>query len=120
MEKCSHVRIRLENLKQHTVKRYIVPIITNTVVTSTGQLTKTYQIEFNKKRMLFNAEKKTFAQIPFPIHDTIEQYQNATGLENEQAEKTAALIWGANKIEVPIHKFFDIYKEHLVAPFFVF
>lgn len=29
-------------------------------------------------------------------------------------------MWGANKIDVPIPKFFDIYKEHLVAPFFVF
>jgi hypothetical protein len=66
------------------VRRYIVPIITNTVVTSSGQVTKTFQIEFNKKRMLYNAERKTFAQIPFPVHDTIEQYQNATGIESEQ------------------------------------
>lgn len=70
--------------------------------------------------MLFNSERKTFAQIPFPINDTIESYQNATGIETEQQERTAALVWGPNKIEVPIPKFFDIYKEHLVAPFFVF
>lgn len=83
METCTHVRIRLENVKQHTVKRYIVPITSNTIATSSGQVTKTYQIEFNKKRLLFNAEKKTFSHIPFPIHDTIETYQNAHGLTNE-------------------------------------
>ena len=30
------------------------------------------------------------------------------------------MVWGSNKIDIPIPKFFDVYKEHLVAPFFVF
>ena len=30
------------------------------------------------------------------------------------------MVYGMNRMEVPIPKFFDIYKEHLVAPFFVF
>ena len=34
--------------------------------------------------------------------------------------KKADLIWGSNKMEVPIPQFIDIYKEHMVAPFFVF
>jgi hypothetical protein len=38
---CTHVKIKLENKKQHTVKRYIVPIIANTVVTSKGLVNKT-------------------------------------------------------------------------------
>lgn len=43
IEKCTHVRIRLENKKQHTVKRYIVPIKINMIPTgSNGQVTKTY------------------------------------------------------------------------------
>jgi manganese-transporting P-type ATPase len=29
-------------------------------------------------------------------------------------------VWGPNKLDIPIPTFFDIYKEHLVAPFFVF
>jgi cation-transporting ATPase 13A1 len=33
--------------------------------------------------LLYNAEKKTFAQIPFPVHETIEFYQNAEGLTTE-------------------------------------
>jgi len=71
IETCSHVFIRLDNLKQHTVKRYITPLLRNVVVTG-EQVNKTYQIEFSKKRMLYN--RKTFAPIPFPVQETIETY----------------------------------------------
>jgi cation-transporting ATPase 13A1 len=47
-------------------------------------------------------------------------YEEAEGFKNESEEKKAALVWGPNKIDIPIPKFFDVYKEHLVAPFFVF
>ena len=60
IEICTHVRIRLENRKQHTVKRYIVPIIINKVATSSGIVNKVYQLEFSKKRLLYSSERKTF------------------------------------------------------------
>ena len=90
------------------------------MATSSGVVNKVYQVEFNKKRLLYTPEKKTFAPIPFPINDTIEFYRNAEGIENDQQERKAALVWGQNKLDIPIPKFFDVYKEHLVAPFFVF
>lgn len=69
---------------------------------------------------MFNADKKTFAPIPFPVNQPIEFYQSAEGIASELEEKKAGLVWGQNKIDIPIPKFFDVYKEHLVAPFFVF
>jgi cation-transporting ATPase 13A1 len=36
------------------------------------------------------------------------------------AKSKADLVWGPNKMSVPIPDFLDIYKEHMVAPFFVF
>ena len=36
IDKCTHVRVRLENKKQHTIKRYIVPIIKNSIQTQNG------------------------------------------------------------------------------------
>ena len=30
------------------------------------------------------------------------------------------MVWGNNKMNIPIPKFLDLYKEHVVAPFFVF
>ena len=60
IENCTHVKIRLENKKQHTIKRYIVPIMRNEVITGSGQANKTHQIEFNKKKLLYKSDKKTF------------------------------------------------------------
>ena len=74
MDKCTHVKVVLENLKQHSTKRYIVPIITNSISTQAGLVNKTYQIEVSKKRFLYNSEKKTFTHIPYPIKEPIEIY----------------------------------------------
>ena len=74
----------------------------------------------SKKRFLYNSERKTFCQIPYPIKEPIYHYQEAEGIQNEQEEKKAALVWGQTKIDIPIPKFHEVYMEHLVAPFFVF
>jgi hypothetical protein len=41
-------------------------------------------------------------------------------MQTDLEEKKADLVWGKNVMDVPIPSFLDIYKEHLVAPFFVF
>jgi cation-transporting ATPase 13A1 len=69
---------------------------------------------------LYNPDKKNFAPIPFPIQESIGFYRTSEGITNEQEERKAELVWGQNKLDIPIPKFFDVYKEHLVAPFFVF
>ena len=73
-----------------------------------------------KKKFIFSTDKKMFSQIPYPIKDQIRFYQENEGLKTELELKKADLVWGPNKMSVPIPDFFDIYKEHMVAPFFVF
>jgi len=73
-----------------------------------------------KKRFSFSKDKKTFTSIPYPTKESIEFYQETEGIEDESEVKRADLIWGPNKMHVPIPTFFEVYKEHLVAPFFVF
>lgn len=51
-----------------------MPIITNSIITSTGILNKAYQIEVSKKKMIFNSEKKVFSYIPYPVKDSIGFY----------------------------------------------
>ena len=36
------------------------------------------------------------------------------------AMKKVDLVYGPNKMAIPIPDFLEIYKEHLVMPFFVF
>ena len=69
---------------------------------------------------IYKADKKTFTQIPYPISDTIEYYQNHEGIEDDFQQKKADLVYGPNKISIPIPDFITLYKEHLVMPFFVF
>ena len=74
IDKCTHVKVKLENKKSHTVRRYIVPIIINSIATQSGLVNKTYQIEISKKRLLYSNDRKTFTYIPFPIKEPIEIY----------------------------------------------
>jgi hypothetical protein len=41
-------------------------------------------------------------------------------MEDEADVRKSDMIWGPNKMAVPIPTFFEVYKEHLVAPFFIF
>lgn len=50
----------------------------------------------------------------------MEHYKNHEGFEDKKALQQAELVWGSNKMSIPIPGFLDLYKEHLVAPFFVF
>ena len=45
---------------------------------------------------------------------------NHEGIEDDMAQKKADLVYGPNKISIPIPDFITLYKEHLVMPFFVF
>ena len=83
-------------------------------------MNKATQIEVLKKKFIFNKDRKTFTQIPYPVAETIEHYQSHEGIEDDMAKKKAELVYGMNKMHIPIPDFIDIYKEHLVMPFFVF
>jgi cation-transporting ATPase 13A1 len=85
-----------------------------------GKINKSNQVELQKKKFIFSTDKKIFTSIPYPIKESIEFYQNCEGIATDLELKKADLVWGPNKMSVPIPDFFEIYKEHMVAPFFVF
>jgi len=51
---------------------------------------------------MYSTNKKTFTVIPYPVNETIGFYQSSEGIENEMLEKKANLVWGQNKMSVPI------------------
>ena len=69
---------------------------------------------------MYTNEKKTFAVIPYPVDDLVGDYQESVGIQSETQLKKVDLVFGPNKMSIPIPDFFEIYKEHMVAPFFVF
>ena len=80
----------------------MVPIKTVSLEVTPGNLQTVYSIEIMKKRMIWSNERKTFQAIPYPTKDTIEFYQYAEGIKDKDEEKRALLVWGNNKMDIPI------------------
>jgi hypothetical protein len=57
---CTHIWVRVHNVKQDSVKRHIVPLQNTSVEIVPGRLESVQSIEVLKKRMLWNNDKKTF------------------------------------------------------------
>lgn len=55
----------------------------------------------------------------YPTKGTIKAILAYSGHDNQSA-KTARAIWGGNEFDIPLPEFMDLYREHLVAPFFLF
>lgn len=106
---CSHVWVKVENLKQGTTKKLVVPIESVSLEVTPGNLQTVYSIEIMKKRMLWSNDRKTFQAIPYPTKEPIEFYQTAEGLKDRDEEKRALLVWGNNKMNIPIPNFLDLY-----------
>ncbi|CAA20137.1 Cation-transporting ATPase [Schizosaccharomyces pombe] len=80
-----------------------------------------YSFSFQRKRFIYEPEKGCFANITFPMDEpsTIGTLKKSTGLTNIQSE-IFLYRYGKNCFDIPIPTFGTLFKEHAVAPFFVF
>ena len=78
---------------------------------------------FQRRRFLFDPKSSTFAPLSFTIDDdprpTVGTFQMSTGLSAEQSERIEQ-HYGFNTFDIPVPTFTELWKEHAVAPFFVF
>jgi len=56
----------------------------------------------------------------FPVDGEFRSYARAGGLADDTATAAARQQWGRNEFAIPMPLFMDLFKEHAVAPFFVF
>lgn len=75
---------------------------------------------FQRRKYLFDPEKKTFRRLDYPTHGDVTFYQNAIGFTQQSHIEAATLKYGLNHFDIPLPTFMELYKEHAVAPFFVF
>jgi len=75
--------------------------------------------EFQKRIYKFNDEKKTFEKPRYPTQESMQYYRNLRGLRDDDVERGIE-EYGLNKFDIPIPGFWDLFKEHALAPFFVF
>ncbi|KAJ3343538.1 hypothetical protein HDU91_000375, partial [Kappamyces sp. JEL0680] len=76
---------------------------------------------FQKKKFIWNEEKKQFVKLDYLHHQAhpFAYYKKQTGL-NKTLVTSLHAKYGANTFDVPIPTFIELFKEHLMAPFFVF
>ncbi|KAI7862416.1 HAD ATPase, P-type, family IC [Spinellus fusiger] len=78
--------------------------------------------QFQQKKFVWDQDKKTFKELVYlsDMQPNIGTYQNYNGLETAKAIEQARDMYGLNKFDIPMPTFSELFKEHAVAPFFVF
>lgn len=79
---------------------------------------------FQKRRFLYNPERKSFAPLTFAIDSSpapkIGDFQSSRGLVSPTEIKRLQEHYGDNAFDIPVPTFTELFQEHAVAPFFVF
>ncbi|KAL8706552.1 MAG: hypothetical protein Q9201_000425 [Fulgogasparrea decipioides] len=79
---------------------------------------------FQKRRFLYNHERNTFAPLSYDVDKSpkpqLKTFQASKGLTTEKEIDRLQQHYGDNTFDIPVPTFTELWKEHAVAPFFVF
>ncbi|KIX04148.1 uncharacterized protein Z518_07702 [Rhinocladiella mackenziei CBS 650.93] len=79
---------------------------------------------FQKRRFLYSPEKGTFAPLAYVLDaeekPLLRDFQLSKGLTSESEIETVHKHYGDNTFDIPVPGFVELWKEHAVAPFFIF
>lgn len=79
---------------------------------------------FQKRRFLYNDATNSFAPLTYPLDQvpkpTIGSFQKSQGHQSHTDISRLSQHYGKNTFDIPVPTFSELFKEHAVAPFFVF
>ena len=79
---------------------------------------------FQKRRFLYNFKEGSFAPLSYAIDEEpkprLSTFQQSTGLTSKASIDRIQQHYGINTFDIPVPTFTELWKEHAVAPFFVF
>jgi cation-transporting ATPase 13A1 len=79
---------------------------------------------FQKRRFLYNAEKNSFTPLTYAIDaepkPLLEHFQKSRGITSASEFSRIHQHYGDNTFDIPVPTFMELFREHAVAPFFVF
>ncbi|KAI9934332.1 hypothetical protein ASPWEDRAFT_737444 [Aspergillus wentii DTO 134E9] len=85
---------------------------------------KTLSFLFQKRRFLFYPERKCFAPLSYVLDKEpkpeVGYFQKSQGLTTKAEIEGVTHHYGDNTFDIPVPTFVELWKEHAVAPFFVF
>ena len=85
---------------------------------------KTFSFLFQKRRFLYYADRRSFAPLSYVLDEepkpAVKYFQQSQGLTSKNEIERIQHHYGDNKFDIPVPGFVELWKEHAVAPFFVF
>ncbi|KAK4129868.1 hypothetical protein BT67DRAFT_412061 [Trichocladium antarcticum] len=79
---------------------------------------------FQKRRFLWNPETRTFGTLAYEIDaepkPKLGAFQRSRGITDPAELRRLEHQYGTNTFDIPVPTFTELFKEHAVAPFFVF
>ncbi|KAK3688850.1 hypothetical protein B0T22DRAFT_535932 [Podospora appendiculata] len=79
---------------------------------------------FQKRRFLYDAQDNSFRPLTYDIdavpQPKLEKYQKSRGITTAAELEYLQEHYGTNTFDIPVPTFTELFKEHAVAPFFVF
>ena len=81
------------------------------------------RFDFQKTAFCYWAATATapeFTRLAYPIKGLVQHYLARTGYGQRSEKLFARRLWGRNIFDIPLPPFGTLFKEHAVAPFFVF
>ena len=79
---------------------------------------------FQKRRFLYNDDTGSFTPLQFKMDKdpkpSIGEFQQSRGLRKKDEIERLEHHYGSNVFDIPVPTFTELFKEHAVAPFFVF
>ncbi|KAI9494361.1 hypothetical protein BDB00DRAFT_818855 [Zychaea mexicana] len=123
------IKALLTCVKEHNVQKATVIKVVPFRHQGTGTLCEIHHGEkgdiyfyFQQNKFIWNPDKKQFEMLVYPsdLCPPVSAYQSLKGLETKSQIENVHETYGPNRFEIPVPKFMDLFKEHAVAPFFVF
>ncbi|KAH8165096.1 hypothetical protein CIB48_g3164 [Xylaria polymorpha] len=79
---------------------------------------------FQKRRFLYDPARQSFSPLTYEIdgepRPRIDKFQVSRGITTQAELSRLEQYYGANTFDIPVPTFTELFKEHAVAPFFVF
>jgi len=114
INRTSHVLVTKHFRKEDRYRSCLCPLLIKT------EEPHTKYVDYYKQEYLYDESTKTFKKPPTKEGITFKEYLSSTGIGSTSELKKAISKYGNNTMEIPMPKFADLFKEHVVAPFFVF
>ncbi len=111
----SHVLVTKHFHKENRTRSSLCPIL----LKIDGQTQQKY-VDYYKQECVYDPAKDRFFKPKLSVEMSFRHYCDSTGISKNSELKDAIAKYGKNNMEIPMPKFMDLFREHVVAPFFVF